>query len=202
MKTLSLTTVLAALTLAPAVPAVTLDFEDLTGSGAVPTSYAGIDWSSGWRHYSTPDATYRPNSGSSRIYNQYGNLGVIRFSEDVTLDSLWIAGYGNNQFIEGYNNGVKLFESIHMPTGNARFGLVLPLNWSGVDEIRVQSSGWGYGYYVLDDLSFTQQAPPQNLLAARIPQPVPDAGASIALLGLGMGAVMAVRRGTRNESAS
>ncbi len=185
---------LALVALVQTSQAVTLDFEDLSGGGAVPANYAGLDWSSGWNHYTSADAPYHPSSGSSRVYNEFGNLGVIRFNADVTLHSLWIAGYGYDQYVEGYDDGVKLFESVHMPSGEATFGLLLSLDWSGVDEIRIQSSNWGYNHYILDDLAFSPSVVEERFVQRTS---VPDAGGSAAMLGAGVVAVSLIRRRTQ-----
>jgi len=144
----------------------------------------GFPWGQDkWVHIDSFLPPYFANSGSQRVYNMSGQLGVIKFNQDVTLNSLWLAGYGYNQYVEGYSNGAKVFESVHMPNNLGAFGTLLTLNWVFVDEIRIQSSDGSYNHYVLDDLTYTVPA-----------ALVPDAGSSAMLLSCALASLAAFRR--------
>src|SRR5262245_61477422 len=87
-----------------------LDFEDLTGDGALPADYHGLTWEN-WNYYDAPQPPYFPSSGVERVYNTFGEVAVLKFGAHVTFNGLWLAGYGFDQYVEGYDNGVKVFES-------------------------------------------------------------------------------------------
>ncbi|HXG47077.1 MAG TPA: VPDSG-CTERM sorting domain-containing protein [Methylomirabilota bacterium] len=162
--------------------AITLDFEDLSGSGALPGNYAGLTWTD-WNYYDSYQPPYHASSGAQRIYNQFGVVPTLQFGQDVTFIGAWMAGYGYDQYFEGYNNGVKIFESAHIPSTGMPFGQYFNLNWVGVDEIRIQS--WSGNYYIIDDLQYRTDLQPSG---------VPDAGSTLLLLGSALSVLGVVRR--------
>ncbi|HOW64098.1 MAG TPA: PEP-CTERM sorting domain-containing protein [Candidatus Paceibacterota bacterium] len=83
--------------------------------------------------------------------------------------------YGNETWWEGYNNGTKIYESTHYVF---EWQIFLSLNWPGVDEVQLKSST--YNHFIVDDLTYTKGT-------------VPEAGATLALLGLGLAGLRALR---------
>jgi hypothetical protein len=157
--------------------ATMLTFEDLPGLGPVPSNYAGLIWSS-WVHFDQPLPPF--NAGSGQVRLDPGSSGTFQFGQDVTFVGAWLAGHATNQYFEGYNNGIKLFESPHTANDGSNFGQFFTLNWTGVDEIRVYTGGQA----VFDDLEYN------------IPG-VPDGGSTVSLLGLASLGLVALRRKLR-----
>ena len=118
------------------IQATTLTFEDLGPStGPVPGDYAGLTWSN-WVHYGQPLPPFDPSSGQVRLFPQ--NSPAVQLGQEVTFIGAWLAGHKFDQYFEGYNNGIKIFESAHIANDGSNFGQYLTVNWSGVDEIRLQ----------------------------------------------------------------
>jgi hypothetical protein len=135
MKTILMVgTFLCSITLSQAT---TLSFEDLPGTGSVPSNYAGLTWAN-WVHYDQPLPPFNAGSGQVRLFPQT-NTATIQFGQDVTFVGAWLAGHAFDQYFEGYKNGIKLFESSHVANDGSNFGQLFTLNWSGVDEIRFQA---------------------------------------------------------------
>jgi len=174
-KTLIAAATAAFLCLVVASQATTITFEDLTGSGVLPTNYQGLTWTN-WSYYDVPQPPYNPESGVERIYNTDELTSpIVQFGQAVTFTGAWLAGYSTDQYFEGYFNGVKIFESAHTANDQSEFGLFFNLNWAGVDEIRVVSGDFGglHDYYILDDLTYQTNG-------------VPEYGNSAALFGIGL----------------
>jgi hypothetical protein len=135
--------------------ATTLTFDDLHGAGAMPAGYAGLTWDPQWNYYDAPQPPYNPSSGATRLYtHNFG--GWIKFGSDVTFNGSWVASSnaGQQMYWEGYQDGVKLFESIHLAGGAQQY---INVNWAGVDEVRFVSTA--YDFFIIDDLSFTTSVP-------------------------------------------
>lgn len=159
--------------------AVVLDFEDLSGDGGLPSNYAGLTWVN-WNYYDGSQPPYYASSGFQRIYNTYGSVPSLQFGADVTFEGLWMAGYSWGQYVEGYNNGVKIYESAHIANDpSSTFGVYFSLGWAGVDEIRVQSPEGNH--YIVDDVEYNTAS-------------VPDGGLTLGLLGGAMVGLSALRR--------
>jgi len=136
---------------------VTLDFEDLSGSGALPTDYAGLTWDSHWQYYDWPQPPYNPSSGVERIYtHNYG--GWIAFGTDVTFLGSWVAtnDAGQETYWEGYDDGVKKYESSHLLGGVQDW---ISVSWSGVDYVNLVSTH--YDYFIVDDVRYDDYVIPE-----------------------------------------
>jgi hypothetical protein len=165
--------------------ATTLTFEDLgSATGSVPSNYAGLTWSN-WIHYGQPLPPYNAGSGQVRLFPQdnSGTTGTIQFGQDVTFVGAWLAGHSFDQYFEGYNNGIKLFESSHTANDGSNFGQFFTLNWTGVDEIRLQAGSPDQTAF--DDLEYN------------IVESVPDGGSTVSLLGCALLGLVALRRKLR-----
>lgn len=166
--------------------AITVNFDELTGTGTLPSNYAGLTWLN-WVYNDAYQPPYTPSSGTERIRNNREDavnyVGTIKFGGAVTFNSLWMAGYALDQWVEGYLGGVLKCSSTHTPNNSLGFGQTFNLNWANVDEIRVQANNPIHDYYIIDDVTYS-------------PASVPDAGATLVLLGLAMPGLAAVRRFT------
>jgi VPDSG-CTERM motif len=164
--------------------ATTLSFEDLgTATGPVPSNYAGLSWAN-WIHYGQFLPPFNPGSGQVRLFPQT-TTATIQFPQDVTFVGAWLAGQAYDQYFEGYNNGIKLFESSHVANDGSNFGQFFTLNWTGVDEIRFQAASADRTAF--DDLEY-------NLLG---PNGVPDGGSTVSLLSFALLGLTALRRKLR-----
>jgi hypothetical protein len=163
--------------------ATVIDFDDLTGSGTVPTNYQGLTWT-GWGHYDRAQAPYYSSSPSTRIYHSHGNNPLIEFGQTVTFEGLWIAGFSTGQYVIGYQAGNPVFTSSPQANDLSTFGTFLNLNWD-VDAISVYSEWYAgsYAYYVLDDIKYTARG-----------ANVPDSGMTLSMLGGALGLLGLVSR--------
>ena len=141
----------------------TLSFEDLPGPpGQVPSNYEGLTWTN-WVHYGTPLSPFNPGTGQVRLFPQT-TTAKIQFGQDVTFVGAWLAGQAYDQYFEGYKNGIKLFESSHIANDQSNFGQSFTLNWTGVDEIRLQAGDADRTAF--DDLQYnTCTPPPPNMVS-------------------------------------
>lgn len=148
--------------------AIVITFDDLHGSGYLPSNYAGLNWGPAWQYFDTVQAPYTASSGSERIYS-YSYGGFIDFGKQVVFQGSWLASanVGQQMWWEGYQKGVKIFESQHYLGGSALF---INLNWTGVDSVRLMDTA--DNHFVLDDISYEPIGP------------VPDAACSLILLGI------------------
>ncbi len=129
---------------------VTLDFEDLEGSGTVPADYAGLSWDANWNFFNGPYPPYTPSSGTSRIFTlNYG--GWIDFGREVDFYGSWVSKGSRyaDVYWEGYRDGVKIYESQHVS------GIIdcwIRVDWKGVDFVRFVSQN--YDYFSIDDIMY------------------------------------------------
>lgn len=160
---------------ASAVPTV-LDFEDLSGSGVLPTNYGGINWSFGsasWEYYGTSQAPYNPSSGSQRIY-----AGTQSASPSFSFltPSVFNGAYVNGDIMGGAISftlslgGTVVATSGDYLLDSSGTGMFLSSGYAGmVDLVTVNTTG-SPGYYILDDISYGSAAVPEiNAAAATLP---------------------------------
>jgi hypothetical protein len=158
----------AGLMLVAHADATVITFDDLHGSGFLPVNYAGLTWGPAWQYYDSVQSPYTAASGSERIYS-YTFGGFINFGQQVTFLGSWLASSsaGQQMWWEGYQNGVKIFESQHYAGGSQVF---INLNWAGVDTVKLIDTE--YNYFILDNISYEPTVS------------VPDSFFTFALLGL------------------
>jgi hypothetical protein len=160
-----------------------LDFEDLSGAGIVPPNYAGLSWDANWNYYDDPQSPYDPSSGVERIYtHNFG--GWIDFGTDVTFQGSWVASadVGQEMYWEGYDNGVKIFESSHLSGGAQAY---INVNWPGVDYVNFVSTS--FNHFVVDDIKFNR------------PNGVPDTTSTALNLMLALGSLGIVSARTKRR---
>ena len=144
--------------------AVVIDFEDLTGSGAVPVNYHGFASWAGWNYYDAPQPPYNPHSGVERVYS---GSGTIDIGTDVVFNGAWFNGYGSaNGFpplqMDMYDNNVIVAtNSVNLDaSGNAFF---LASNYSGnVDKVQISGP---MGFFVMDDFTYNVAPEPVSMIA-------------------------------------
>ncbi len=178
----SLLVALVSLAMPQLAKATVIDFEDLSGSGSLSSNYAGLGWTN-WAYYDSSQSPYNPSSGVERAYIPGESNAYINFGGQVTLNSLWMAGYNLGQTIAGYNNG-SLVNSFTLGNDSSTFGSTFSLNWS-IDELQF-IGGYNNRFLIIDDLSYNGNA-----------QGVPDTGATVAFLGMALVGFAALRRRTQ-----
>lgn len=153
-----------------------INFDDLSGSGQVATSYQGLTWSNGWNYYDAAQSPYDPSSGAERVY-VYDNAQTISFGQAVTFEGSFFSGYDSSApSWVGYDqfNNVIFTSAPGLGTQN--------LNWSGVWSVGLVSSA--PDYFIVDDIKFDSAST----------NSVPDASTTLELVGLGMVGLGMVRR--------
>jgi hypothetical protein len=73
---------------------IVLPFEDLSGSGGIPTDYADIRWTGGWNHMDYTQWPYTPHSGTQRVYYQHNPCELDFLEGPVRFDGAWFSGFG------------------------------------------------------------------------------------------------------------
>jgi len=137
---------------------VVLDFEDLQGTGQIPTDYKGLTWDSEWKYYSLLPIPplYYAHSGVSGAYN-YNMMSVISFPQPVTFNGAWFSGpsgYSTVQFY-GYLGATLVGTSASLAVNPTP--TFLAANFPDkVDRIEVHSTT--VDYWVIDDFSYIESS--------------------------------------------
>ena len=185
----------AVLLTASAANAVVIGFDDLSGSGVVPTIFHGIDFSDNFLYYDSPQDPYNPESAPERIYSNYaihapGALDTLVFSVGAgsVFDGLYEAGAGNGTVEFDLYDGAALVASSAsvVSTSTPTF---LASGYSGpITSVHINAIN---GYTVYDDLTFT------TLVPIGVPEP-----ATWAMMLVGAGLAGASLRRRRQSSVS
>jgi len=174
---------------AAAASAATATFDDIGSAGALPASYAGLDWSSGgWSFTDALQSPYTPHSGRFAAYTNWDTTddsSLIRFDTPSSLQGAWFAGLGGATVtFELYYQGLLVATSATLdPSATPTY---LSSGYTGaIDSLRIASPG--HGSFVMDNLGYTAIAP--------VPEPQ-----TYALMLAGIGIVfIAVRRRSRTQ---
>lgn len=144
--------------------AIVLDFEDLSGSGAVPVNYHGFASWAGWNYYDSPQPPYNPHSGLQRVYT---SVGTIDIGTDVIFSGAWFNGYGSaNGFpplqMDSYDNNVLVGSNSVDLNGNG-VAFFLSSNYGGpVDKVQISGP---MGFFVMDDFTYDVVPEPASMVA-------------------------------------
>jgi hypothetical protein len=176
--------VVVLLTLTALLPAAVIHFDDLSGTGAVPDGYGGINWGGDWDHFDFSFPPYNPKSVPQRILpNGQGCEFCEQTFSFVTGDQVfhgaWFAGqpFVTVQF-NLYDDNNLVWSSATLTISDVP--TFLSSGYSGpVDVIGILSNSEA-GFYVMDDVTYG---------VAAIPEP-----GTISLLGAGLAAILAGRR--------
>jgi len=144
--------------------AITLDFEDLTGSGGLPSNYAGFANWVGWNYYDAPQPPYNATSGVERVYT---GVGTIDIGTDVVFLGAMFNGYGSaNGFppltVDMYNNNVLVASDSFDLNGSGNATLIGGNYGGAVDYIQISGP---MGFFVMDDFSYRPVPEPVTLIA-------------------------------------
>jgi PEP-CTERM motif-containing protein len=165
--------------------AVTLTFDDLSGSGTLADGYGGINWGGDWGYFDAFQDPYTPSSAPERIYSP--NTGSGEYSFDfVTPDQVFVGAYFSGYDLATvsfnlYNDGILVWTSGSLaPSSTPTF---LASGYGGpVDSVGVFSAL--NDFYVMDDVTYN----------ATLPEPIPEP-TSILLVATGIaGAALRRRR--------
>ena len=166
-----------------------LNFDDLAGTGPMPTEYGGVIFGDDFRHYDAPVQGYPPSSGLTTIYPNYDKYPAgfnatltFRFTELVRFDGAFFSGRTPVAY-EFYRGGVKVGSTAAFDAAPDQAAFYATRFNGPVDEVRISGNS---GNWVLDDLTFT---------TGYVPEP-----GTWALMILGFGATGAVLRSQRRRA--
>lgn len=173
--------------------AVTINFETLPDSYDVGSFYHasyGVDFQSAislTAGYSLDQIDFPPHSGIMVVGDNVANDGdpmVLTFVNPVNHISAYFA-YGSQLTFSAYNSNNILIETYVTPVdfylGADQF---ISLSASGVSRLDI--AGATADSFIMDDLSFTQNMPAN----------IPDGGATITMVGIGMVFLLLMRERT------
>jgi hypothetical protein len=167
--------------LAPLASATVVTFDNLSQSGALPSNYAGLDWSAGgWIAFSGEQAPYTAHSGDWRIATDWGATdasSLIRFNQAVNFQGAWFSGFTDADVtFDLYYQGAVVGHSTTL--NPSQTPVFLASGYAGlVDAVGVHSTT--QSFFAMDDLTFT----------AAVPEPE-----TYALMLMGLGALGFVAR--------
>jgi len=187
----------------------TIDFDDLTGRGFVPTFYHGLTFSGGLGASSWVGYTLFPGSVHSGEVAAWSNTNTwLEFSRATAFDffSAWLtmsadlelnSVFGNVLTVRGYRGGAEVFTRALRPDHTA--ARLEAFNFLAVDRVRFESLGGFFpdgrfvtgGNLMLDDIVVGGEGLDPNV----VPEPI-----SMTLLGTGLAGIAAVRRRKRRAA--
>ncbi len=129
---------------------VYLDFEDLTGAGAIPADYGTVDDWGSWSHSDVLDPNYPPASGAVTITSSLPQA-PIQFGEDVVFEVAAIVT--SEPFAwKLYYQGQLVHTTATVQPNLGGAATYLPSGYGGfVDAIEFETSG---NAFAVDDLQF------------------------------------------------
>lgn len=177
---------------AAAATTIVLNFDDLTGTGLVPTEYGGVIFGDDFSHYDTPATGFPPASGLTTVYANYQKYrpGLeatlsFRFNELVRFDGAFFAGRTHVAY-DFYRDGAKVGSAGHFNLGD--HAAYYASGYDGlIDEVRLSGNA---GNWVMDDLTYTTG------VTTAVPEP-----ATWALMIFGFGGAGAALRSRRRAFA-
>lgn len=181
---------------------VTLNFDDLSCNSTPLTTYQSwISLFSGVTCSSTSQSWASASSSPNYIIQANGVIGWNFLNGPVTLDGMWVSGFGT-YYLELLDGGNVVHSNYFSVLGTPTHILG---NYGGdVDEVRI-SVRTGYTTLGVDDITFDPQNPPtQNTPVVTDPISDPSVTpepATLLLVATGLGGIGAVarrRRGKRN----
>jgi hypothetical protein len=190
LATASLCLLLCLIVTIPAL-ASTLDFEDLyvPGGGSfftiLPSTYAGFNWSpdAGYVHDFNQDAYPSIVQGHVAFFNYFARDVTVSRDTPFSFDSAWMGASRAAQVtytFEGWRGATQLYsaqKTISQTPGT------IDLGFRGIDRlVIINSSGAGPSELCMDNMTFDSV----------IPEP-----SSLALMGIGLAALIARRRRTQ-----
>jgi hypothetical protein len=174
------------------VSATTLTFEDAAFQyqnakfGDPGTNYGGFEWSSNFDVYYGPAVSLKYDagtvSGNYAMFNAYG-VDVSLSGKKFNWTGAWFTDPSNNTLlnITGYLNGALVYNT------NVQLAITKPVwfeaNWTGIDTLYfdVKERDW----FTMDDFTFTDFIEPDQFIAERDAEPVPEP-ATLFLFGTGL----------------
>ncbi|MGO4382169.1 PEP-CTERM sorting domain-containing protein [Pseudoduganella sp. RAF53_2] len=172
-----------------------LTFDDLTYSdvGSMPGTYEGFTFNH-WYFINSPPYSFHPASGITIIYNAespYSNAPEILFGGSYDVLSVYLEDYSASSVtLRGYSGATELYNVTIAVTGAM---VKHTLNFMGIDRFVMEVPDTRYSF--LDNLEFEPSSDGTDGgggAAAEVAEP-----GALALLGLGLAGVSAMRRRQR-----
>lgn len=168
-----------------------ITFDDInTGFGVapIPNGYDGLTWSADWEAwYSQGDVYYPPDSNPNVAYVTDNSTATIGFPTPTTVNGFWWAGWSYDDTVTAYDSSDNVIDSLtytsYSPNTNSSEWVTL--DWSGVSQLDFSSDG-GQRYFIIDNLTIGGSV-----------GSVPDTTPAVALLALGLGGMLVMRRRAR-----
>ena len=183
--------------------ASTLTFDDIGVGGNIPDGYGGLQWSTHFYYLASSDnpAFFADSgfdngivSGSFVAYNSSAEVvsasGPTFDFNSAYLTAAWNTGL--NITVTGKLGAATLYSQTVVV--NTLAPTLFTFNYLGIDQLIFSSSGGTsdlfpqYGddgtHFVMDNLTINE----------RVTESVPDGGSALAMLGLGMAGIGAIRR--------